>query len=54
MLEEVRSQGEEAGKGGFYMLLFGCEGDEDVAEELVGMGEVVSGEQDGSFRARST
>lgn len=43
MLEEIRSQGEEAGKGGFGMLLFGGEGDEDVAEELVGVGEVVGG-----------
>lgn len=52
VLEEVGGEGDEAGEGGLGAL-FGRIGDEFEAEELVGVGEVIGGEEDGCFLAGS-
>ena len=52
VLEEVRGERDEAGEG-LLFALFGGPGDEFEAEELVGVGEVVCGEEDGCFLAGS-
>jgi hypothetical protein len=43
VLEEVRGEGDEAGKGLLFASV-GLKGDKLEAEQLVGVGEVVSGE----------
>ena len=53
VLKEVGGQGEERGEWALFVVLFGGGADEMVAEELVGVDEVVGGEEDGCLLGRT-
>lgn len=53
MLQEVGSEGEERGKWCLLVVLLGSRADEVVAEELVGIDEVVGGKEDRCLLGRS-